>query len=91
MGTILIDLFTQALHRLLQSDTVHGWCSLFGMDVTVMPFLNENLTSWCLMLMSFPLMLTLILFWRSAPLDLFIKYILTFTGTHLQLHYTTAE
>jgi hypothetical protein len=56
MGAISNDPFTLArftgFYKAIQSA---GGAGSFGMDATSTPFLNENLASWCLMLVSFPL------------------------------------
>ena len=56
MGAISNDPFTLArftgFYKAIQSA---GGAGSFGMDATATPFLNENLASWCLMLVSFPL------------------------------------
>ena len=56
MGAISNDPFTLArftgFYKAIQSA---GGAGSFGMDATSTPFLNENIASWCLMLVSFPL------------------------------------
>jgi len=56
MGAISNDPFTLArftgFYKAIQSA---GGAGSFGMDAEATPFLNENLASWCLMLVSFPL------------------------------------
>jgi hypothetical protein len=56
MGAISNDPFTLArftgFYKAIQSA---GGAGSFGMDATSRPWLNENLASWCLMLISFPL------------------------------------